>query len=84
MPGSFNIKLDKDVLVVAIAGGLNFIEDLANQLRRPLGLTQRHDALTLAAAVVAIVNSIALIQPGLAALSLSESGIRFNLGGLPP
>ena len=50
MPGGFNIELNKDILVIANAGGLYFIEDLANQLRRALGLTQRHDALTLAAA----------------------------------
>ena len=49
MPGGFNIEFDKDVLVVANAGGLHLIENLANELWRALGLTQRHDALTLAA-----------------------------------
>ena len=49
MPGSFDIEFNKDVLVVTNARGLYFIENLANQLWRALGLTQRHDALPLAA-----------------------------------
>ena len=49
MPGGFNVELDQNILVVANACGLHFIEDFANQFRRAIGLAQRHDALTLAA-----------------------------------